>query len=82
MLGSNRAQVSGWFENWGDPGRGKYMTIHAIDDHVWIEFNLPELPDAYSRFDTSPHGWGPHGPRVRPNRRSDSRFVHRHFKGM
>lgn len=79
LLGSDRAQVSGWFETWGLPGRGKYLTIHATDDHVWMEFSLPE---GYFRFDTSPHGDGVSGPRVRTRERSDSRFVHRHPKGM
>lgn len=78
LLGDNKAHVSGWFESWGLSGRGKYLTIHAADDHVWMEFNLPE---GYFRFDTSPHGDGVHGPRVRSRRRSDSRFVHRHYKG-
>jgi peptidoglycan hydrolase-like protein with peptidoglycan-binding domain len=79
LLGVDRAQVSGWFESWGLLGRGKYLTIHATEDHVWMEFSLPE---GYFRFDTSPHGDGVSGPRVRTRERSDSRFVHRHPKGM
>lgn len=72
-------QVSGWFETWEDRGRGKYVTIHANDEHVWVEFSLP---DGYFRFDTSPHGDGPRGPRVRTLRRFDSSFVHRHPAGL
>jgi hypothetical protein len=79
LLGTNMAQVSGWFEKWGVGGRGKYITIHAADDHVWMEFNID---GQYYRFDTSPHGDGVHGPRVRTVRRSDSRFVHRHPSGF
>lgn len=79
LLGVSQAQVSGWFESWGEPGRGKYLTVHAAEDHVWIEFNMD---GAYHRFDTSPHGEGVRGPRVRSVRRSDSRFVHRHPQGM
>jgi hypothetical protein len=78
LMGVNSARVSGWFESWGESGRGKYITIHAADDHVWMEYNLPE---GYYRFDTSPHGDGVHGPRVRTRRRSDSRFTHRYPKG-
>lgn len=79
LLGSNSPQVSSWFETWGVSGRGKYLTVHANGDHVWIEFNLPE---GYFRFDTSPHGDGGRGPRVRTRKRFDSGFVHRHPKGM
>lgn len=79
LLGSTSPQVSQWFETWGESGRGKYITVHANADHVWTEFNLPE---GYFRFDTSPHGDGPRGPRVRTLKRSDSGFVHRHPKGM
>lgn len=79
LLGSDRAQVSSWFETWGEAGRGKYITVHATYDHVWMEFTLPE---GYFRFDTSPYGDGGGGPRVRTRPRPDARFVHRHPKGM
>lgn len=79
LLGDSRPHVSEWFETWGESGRGKYITVHANEDHVWVEFSLPE---GYSRFDTSPHGDGGRGPRVRTRRRTDSGFVHRHPKGM
>ncbi len=75
----NYAQVSGWYETWAVNGRGRYVTVHANDDHVWVEFDLPE---GYFRFDTSPHGDGPRGPRVRTKRRFDSGFVHRHPAGL
>lgn len=79
LLGSTHAQVSSWFISWGEAGRGKFITVHANDDHVWIEFSLPE---GYFRFDTSPHGDGGRGPRVRTRTRFDSGFAHRHPKGM
>jgi peptidoglycan hydrolase CwlO-like protein len=28
--------VSGQFEDWGDPGPGKWVTIYATDGHVWM----------------------------------------------
>jgi hypothetical protein len=80
LLGSTHSQVSDWFERWGESGRGKYVTVHANDEHVWVEFSLPEKDGGYFRFDTSPHGDGPRGPRVRESRRFDSTFVHRHPK--
>lgn len=79
LLGSTQAQISTWFQSWGEPGRGKFLTIHANADHVWMEFSLP---NGYFRFDTSPQGDGPNGPRVRTLRRSDAGFVHRHPKDM
>lgn len=85
MLGAKRAQVSSWFEKWGLDGRGKYMTVHANGDHVWIEFNLPDdghKYHGYYRFDTSPHGDGGRGPRVRRRVRSTAGFKHRHKKNM
>lgn len=79
LLGVSSPQVSDWFETWGESGRGKYVTVHANADHVWTEFTLPE---GYFRFDTSPHGDGPRGPRVRTYERFDTGFVHRHPKDM
>jgi hypothetical protein len=79
LLGDSAPHVSGWFEFWGEGGRGRYVTVHANEDHVWIEFTLPE---GYYRFDTSPHGDGDRGPRVRRRGRFDSGFTHRHPKGL
>lgn len=73
------AQVSGAYTTWGARGRGRYVTVHANVEHVWIEFSLPE---GYFRFDTSPHGDGDRGPRVRASRRFDSSFAHRHPPGL
>lgn len=73
------AQVSGRFEKYGDSGRGRYVTVHANVEHVWIEFTLPE---GWWRFDTSPHGDGDRGPRVRTGRRHDRSFAHRHPRGL
>lgn len=73
------AQVSGEYRTWADRGRGRYVTVHANVEHVWIEFSLPE---GYFRFDTSPHGDGDRGPRVRGSRRFDRSFAHRHPPGL
>ncbi len=79
LLGSEWVQVSGWFETWGLSGPGKYVTVHASDVHVWVAFDLPE---GYFRFDTSPHGDGQRGPRVRASHRFESGFIHRHPAGL
>ena len=80
LLGSHAAQVSGWFETWGHPGHGRYVTVHANADHVWVEFTIPGKP--WQRFDTSPHGCGPYGPRVRACVRPSNGFVIRHPEGL
>lgn len=80
LLGSSTQHVAVWFKSWGDAGRGKYVTVHAADDHVWIEFTIPGKQ--WARFDTSPHGDGASGPRIRHKMRDMSRFVSRHPRGM
>jgi len=80
LLGDSQAHVSGWFKTWGEPGRGRYITVHAASDHVWVEFTVPGM--GWARFDTSPHGCGDHGPRLRTCSRDTSRFVHRHPRGF
>jgi len=73
--------VSGTMAGKGIAGRGEGATINANGSHVWIEFHLPGKRGW--RFDTSPHGSGPSGARVRSTPRSDqSRFSQRHFAGM
>jgi len=73
------AVVSGTFKSYGVSGRGRYFTVHAAGDHVWIEFTIPGRN--WARFDTSPHGCGARGPRLRTCMRDDGRFVHRHWSG-
>lgn len=41
MFPATQAIVSGEFGNWGEPGRGKEMTVWYNADHVFIEFTLP-----------------------------------------
>lgn len=80
LLGTpDTVRVSGQFMGWGEPGRGEHVTVHANAEHVWIEFNIDGV---YKRFDTSPHGCGERGPRIRTCRRFDSTFVHRHPPGL
>lgn len=72
-------KVASDFESWGVPGEGRYFTIMASSDHVWVRFN--HIGRAW-RFDTSPHGCGPDGPAMRYCPRFTSGFVARHWPGM
>lgn len=77
MFDGENALVSGAFAaSWGQPGKGKHMTVWANAEHVWIEFH-----DHKERFDTSPHGAGPSGPHVRPMNRGTGGFTPRHWPG-
>jgi hypothetical protein len=79
LLGSSYAHTSSWFETWALRGRGKYVTVHANADHVWVSFALPE---GWCRFDTSPHGCGERGPRLRFCSRPEFGFTVRHPAGL
>jgi hypothetical protein len=51
-------------ESWGEAGEGKYMTVWANAEHVFIEFKIPGKP--HSRLDTVPWPGEENGPRLRP----------------
>jgi hypothetical protein len=72
--------VSGDFNQWGHAGRGKFFTVWYNGGHVWIELNIPHV--RADRFDTSPHGSGGSGPRLRYTHRSHAGFAARHFPGL
>lgn len=79
MFNHHTALVSGQLESWGLPGEGRYFTLYANYEHVWLRLKRGR----YWRFDTSPHGDGSgSGPRLRYTPRFSSRFVARHWKGM
>jgi hypothetical protein len=64
--------------NWGQPGPGKYFTMWASAEHVWIQFKgFPNW-----RFDTSPHGDGANGPRLRKSSRSTATFTPKHWPNL
>lgn len=73
------AVTSGQMAHMFEPGPGKYITIYANADHVWIRFRGL---GRYWRFDTSPWGSGGDGPRMRITPRSTRGFVARHPKGL
>jgi hypothetical protein len=70
------ALVSGAFMGWGKAGQGKNFTVWWNAEHVWIEFHGLGNAD---RFDTSPHGSGGRGPRMRYVKRSTAGFAARHW---
>ncbi len=76
------APVSGWMKNnWGKPGKGKFLTMYASDEHVFLEF---KIHGKFYRFDTSPHA-DPNqrsGPRLRRTQRSTAGFTARHWPGL
>lgn len=74
------ALVSWGFAKWGRPGRGRFFTVWENFEHVWVQFHLG--PDFAWRFDTSPHGSGGYGPRLRWGARSTASFTPRHFPGL
>jgi len=65
--------VSGAFENWGDPGPGRWITIYANAGHVWMEV-------AGWRFDTVALAEG--GTRWSRGGGEFSGFVVRHPPGL
>jgi peptidoglycan hydrolase CwlO-like protein len=65
--------VSGDFENWGDPGPGRWITVYANADHVWMEV-------AGWRFDTVALAQG--GTRWAQGGGEFSGFVVRHPPGL
>lgn len=76
--GHEYAIVSGLFETWGAPGPGAMFSVYYNAEHVWIRtFDGP-----WWRFDTSPHGDGGRGPKLRKLPRFTGGFAIRHFPGM
>ncbi|MBV9212441.1 MAG: hypothetical protein JOZ25_02220 [Actinobacteria bacterium] len=66
--------VAADFENWGDPGPGKWITIEASGGHVYMYV-------AGLRFDTSGRS-GPRGSRWQNWTRDNVGFVARHPPGL
>jgi hypothetical protein len=79
MFPWSTAIVSGEFARvWGSPGEGQYFTVYANSTHVFIRLHKSR----WWRFDTSPHGDGGRGPRLRFLPRSTWGFTKRHWPGM
>jgi len=70
---------SSWdFVNWGEPGVGQYFTVYYNSEHVWTRLHKSR----YWRFDTSPHGDGGRGPRLRYMPRFTGGFAARRWPGL
>jgi hypothetical protein len=65
--------------NWGQPGRGRWFTVWASAEHVWVQFT--GIGPAW-RFDTSSWNCGDDGARLRSCPRSTSGFTPRHWPGL
>jgi len=79
MFPDEVAWVSGKIAtDWGQPGKGETFTVYANTEHVWVRLHRSR----WWRFDTSPHGDGGRGPKLRMLPRFTSRFVARHFPGQ
>lgn len=76
--GRQYAIVSGQFDEWGSPGKGTVFTVYYNAEHVWIRLHRTK----WWRFDTSPHGDGGRGPKLRMLPRFTSSFRTRHYPGM
>ena len=66
--------ASGQLTRWGEPGRGRWITVYANPGHVYMEVGG-------LRFDTSGRG-GRRGSRWQAARRSAAGFEARHWPGL
>lgn len=72
--------VSGAYESWGEPGEGKFVTIWANAEHVFLTIKTPS--GATRSFSTSVMNYR-HGPGFVPtSKRPTAGFVARHPKGL
>jgi hypothetical protein len=67
--------VSGQFETWGEPGTGRWITVYANDEHVFMVV-------AGLRFDTRGDPAGTSGPRWHRAWVDPRRFTPRHPPGL
>jgi hypothetical protein len=68
---------------WGEPGTGQRFTVYANGEHVWIRLYTGKWwKGGYWRFDTSPHGDGGRGPKLRRLPRLTWGFTAKHWEGM
>lgn len=70
----SKPMVSGAFENWGEPGKGKWITIYANGGHMFMVVGG-------LRYDTSFRD-GPRGSRWQDSPRNMKGFAVRHWPGL
>lgn len=71
-------RVSGAFENWGKPGKGKYVTVYANSEHVLMEIN----GRFWGTSKSNPGGGAGWIPSDKVTKDYLSRFTVRHPQGM
>jgi RNA polymerase sigma-70 factor (ECF subfamily) len=67
-------------DNWGQPGEGRYVTVWANDDHVWLEFKLDS--DHGERFDPTPARSRPNNGWITSSTGPTRGFLPRHWPGL
>jgi RNA polymerase sigma factor (sigma-70 family) len=65
---------------WGSPGEGRYVTVWANGEHVWLEFKLDA--DRGERFDPTPSRLAPNSGWIVRNPGPKSNFTPRHRPGL
>jgi hypothetical protein len=71
----DQTMVSGQLAYWGEPGMGRWITVYANDQHVFMVI-------AGLRFDTRDDPPGVTGPRWKRGKVDVSRFTARHPSGL
>jgi RNA polymerase sigma-70 factor (ECF subfamily) len=81
LLQPGPAWISGRLaEAWGEPDEGRYVTVWANEEHVWIEFKLDA--DHHERFDPTPSRLAPNNNWM-PTKQGPTRdFIPRHWPGI
>ena len=79
VLAAGPAWLSGDFADWGEPGDGRYVTLCASAEHVWIEFRLDS--DHRERFDPTPLRLAPHSGWLRNSVPPGGAYTPRHHPG-
>lgn len=81
LFGPGRPWTSGRFASeWGALGEGRYLTVWANGDHVWIEFKLDA--DHGERFDPTPSRLAPHSGWLSTRPGPTHEFTPRHWPGL
>lgn len=84
LPGKTITPLSWEFLDWGLPGSGNFFSLEVSPSHadgiahVWIRLYKTH----FWRFDTSPHGDGGKGPKLRMLPRFTFGFIPRHWKGL
>ncbi len=67
-------------ESWGHSGEGRYVTVWANEEHVWIEFKLDA--EHGERFDPTPSRLAPNSSWLRNDGGPKDEFLPRHWPGL